>query len=666
MAAEDLLKLQRRDSHTMPSMGTENLETGPVSGGPRLSPVDWNKRVEALARGWCSEEEFISELWLHGQSAPDLPWEVAALLDQNFRRGNLRADIFRSTASNIARHQLTAERKVALTLLNAPQTATTTVPTPTTGETFPVKQQLSVGDVLRERYVIDSYLGTGGMGTVYKAVDRFRQEHGEIDCHVAIKVLHEGTHERPAALARLRCEFYCAQMLSHPNVINVFDLDRDGDLDFFTMEWLDGELLSSVLHQFGGKPMPRAAAWAIIRQIAEGIAHAHERNIVHADLKPQNIMLLKSGQVRILDFGASSGGPRGLEADHPPRNQLALTPAYASCELLTGKLPDRRDDLYALSCLACELLAGQHPFWHQRSTAARMAQAVPTRPAHLSDRQWRALLQGLAWDREHRSIQVRDWLAIVNPQPVALHEIPRPQPVEAPSPPSKLSATRIMAALGVFFACLCAWALFNREVHMGVTDSLANSAEVTPGASAAASWDSSEPGAELTRGSDPAAAHLMLTASLVPTGDSETAAQNNALSKDAEGHRPTVRAAREIELASASYRIPPGANFAEVKVRRASAGDQSSFEWWTEGATAMSGVDFVPQLPAKVTFERGSRTATLFVKLLPDSARKQSAKFDVVIGGASKGTLVGLARTQVVLAPVVVASGSAGPAAPIS
>ena len=101
-------------------------------------------------------------------------------------------------------------------------------------------------------------------------------------------------------------------------------------------------------------------------------------------------------------------------------------------------------------------------------------------------------------------------------------------------------------------------------------------------------------------------------------------------------------------------------------MRRASAGDQSSFEWWTEGSTAMSGVDFVPQLPAKVTFERGSRTATLFVKLLPDSARKQSAKFDVVIGGASKGALVGLARTQVVLAPVVVAAGSAEPGAPIS
>jgi hypothetical protein len=285
-----------------------------------------------------------------------------------------------------------------------------------------------------------------------------------------------------------------------------------------------------------------------------------------------------------------------------------------------------------------------------------MAQAVPTRPPNLSDRQWRALMQGLAWDREQRSIPVRDWLAILNPQPVALHAIPRPQQLDAAaSPPAKLSVTRIMAALGLFFACLCAWALFNREAHMGATGLVANSAELTPAADVATAQVSP---------SDAAPAHPMPTAS-TESGASESAdsAPPPVPVRDAEAHRPPTtgsgHAAREIELASASYRIPPGANFAEVKVRRASAGDQSTFEWWTEGATALSGVDYVPQLPARVTFERGSRTATLFVKLLADSARKQTAKFDVVIGGASKGTVVGLARTQVVLAPVVVASSSA-------
>jgi len=658
----------------MMSMRTENLELHSVSQVQHLPPIDWNGRVDALARGACSEEDFIADLWLHGASAPDLPWEVAALLDQSFRRGHLRADIFRSTAASIARRQLTTERKLSRTRLDSQETPAASVPSRVTGVTSP-KRRLIAGDVLRERYVIDSCLGTGGMGSVYKAIDRFRQEHGEIDCHVAIKVLHEVTRERPAALARLRCEFYCAQILSHPNVVNVFELDRDGDLDFFTMEWLDGELLSSVLHQFAGRPMPRAAAWAIIRQIAEGIVHSHERNIVHADLKPHNIMLTRSGQVRILDFGVSSGGPRGGEPERAPRDQLALTPAYASCELLTGKRPDPRDDLYALSCLACELLAGQHPFWHQRSTAARMAQAVPSRPANVSDRQWRALRQGLAWDREQRSISVRDWLAILNPPAGTLDCIPRPRQADvAESPRAKSSAARILAALGVFIACLSAWALFNRPGHMG----LAATAASAQAASTQMPQSARPLGARPAETTSKAPPSMGLSSKDTPSGSQSGASSSSSPDAAApapvpvpgkaaaEGYRAArtavyPRAARAIDLASASYRVSRGANFAEVRVRRTSASDRSSFEWWTEESTALSGIDYVAQPPAKVTFQRGSRTLSLFVKLLGDSARKRSASFDVVIGGTSKGTLIGQSRAQIVLVP-----GAAAPGTPSS
>ena len=656
----------------MMPMRTEKLQTGLVSKAPHLPPVDWNSRVEALARGTCSQEDFISDLWLHGESAPDLPWQVAALLDQKFRLGTLRADIFRSTASNITRRQLTAEREPPLTWLDVPQEHAATVPGPSTGAFS--RKRLIVGDVLRERYVIASCLGTGGMGAVYKAIDKFRQEQGEgdMDCHVAIKVLHEGTHEQPAALARLRCEFYCAQMVSHPNVVNVYDLDRDGELDFFTMEWLDGELLSFVLQQFAGRPMPREAAWSIIRQIAEGIAHAHERNVVHADIKPQNIMLTKSGQVRILDFGASSGGPRGIETERAQTNKLALTPAYASCELLSGKRPDPRDALYALSCLACELLAGQHPFWHQRSTAARMALAVPSRPPNLSDRQWRALKQGLSWDREHRSISVRDWLAILNPPAVSLHEIPRPQRVDAaPRQAAKFSAARSTAALGLVLACLSVWALFSRPARMGITATAQSAAAASSElAQAAASPANAAATSEAQPMTSPPARST--STSPMPTASEAGPATvpHRSPPKAAKGYRAARtaalrHAARAIDIASASYRIPRGANFAEVRVRRTSASGRSTFEWWTEESTALSGVDYVPQSPAKVTFPRGIRTASVFVKLLEDSSRKRGAKFDVVIGGAANGTLVGLSRAQIVLAPGAAASGTP-PAAPIS
>jgi hypothetical protein len=660
-------------------MRTVNLE---VAVAPSAS-VNWSSRVDALARGELGEDDFTAELWVHAANTPDLCWEVAALLDQSFRLGQLPADIFRSTAAKIARRLVASEPNSAIALMRsirapsatgvAGEAATTTVNIPTLAVNLPPDAsasaaELAAGSVLRERYVIDSCVGRGGMGVVYKAIDEFRREHGEVDCHVAIKVLHPVNEARPEALARLRREFYAAQALSHQNIVNVFELDRDGELDFFTMEYLEGELLSAVLLQFSGRPLPRAAAWSIIRQICEGIVHAHERNVVHADLKPQNIMLTRTGQVRILDFGASSDSGRVPGSHRAPRNNpLALTPAYASCELLAGKRADRRDDLYALACLACELLAGQHPFWHQRSTEARMAQAVPTRPPNLTDRQWRTLQRGLAWDREHRSISVRDWLAALNPPDVTIDAIPRPQQLIGPTPtapPAKLSAKRIVAALALFLGCLSAWAMFNRPARMAMTAP----AVAQPGAPASRADGDARANQNGTEAAvvntamvkdavvDSAAAVADASVPVVEAGaradGPSREAPTQALPLTPPGPRPLGAGLNleKIDLASASYTLPPGAKFAEIRVRRNTASrDRASFEWWTEESSARPGIDFVNQARAMVTFLPGSRTASLFVKVLNDAPRTQPAKFDVVIGGASKGTVLGVSRTEVTL-----------------
>ena len=165
--------------------------------------------------------------------------------------------------------------------------------------------RIEPGTVLRNRYVIEECLGKGGKGTVFKALDRYRSALPASQQYVAVKVLHQMPDSRLETLEALRRELQSAQALSHPNVVKVFDLDRDGNLDFFTMEFLEGELLSSLLLRFRSRPMPRSYAWSIIRQIAAGVQHAHERGIAHADLKPQNIMITNLGEVRILDFGAS-------------------------------------------------------------------------------------------------------------------------------------------------------------------------------------------------------------------------------------------------------------------------------------------------------------------------------------------------------------------------
>jgi serine/threonine protein kinase len=212
---------------------------------------------------------------------------------------------------------------------------------------------VEIGRVLRDRYVLVDRLGSGGKGSVFKALDRYRADFPEAQQYVAIKILHVTAADHEERLASLRREFYFTQMLSHRNIVNVFELDRDGDLDFFTMELLEGELLSGVMGRLQPSPMSRPQAWAIIREIGSGLEYAHARNVVHADLKPHNIMITDSGEVRILDFGASSTSAQQVPEDRlrPRIVSSSATPAYACCELLDGRLPDPRDDIYAFACL---------------------------------------------------------------------------------------------------------------------------------------------------------------------------------------------------------------------------------------------------------------------------------------------------------------------------
>ena len=168
------------------------------------------------------------------------------------------------------------------------------------------------------------------------------------------------------------------------------------------MELLDGARLSEVLEPGGAWPQPHALA--VIRDIGAAVAHAHSRGIVHGDLKPQNVFITHDGQVRVLDFGGTVaaepwiGNPTAmpelsavqarmqahrLEEPYALGPFLAATPAYASCEQLEGQPADPRDDLYALACIAYQLLAGRHPFDGRSSLQARALRLRPTRPRAL-------------------------------------------------------------------------------------------------------------------------------------------------------------------------------------------------------------------------------------------------------------------------------------------
>jgi serine/threonine protein kinase len=160
------------------------------------------------------------------------------------------------------------------------------------------------------------------------------------------------------------------------------------------MEFLDGELLSDLLERLRPAAMQRLQAWQIIRQLGAGLAHAHERGIVHGDLNPRNILVTRDGELRILGFGAAQ-----------------TTPAYASCELLeVSPAADPRNDLYALACTCYELLNGAHPFAGRPATLARDYGVRATRPAGLTGRQWRTLQAGLSWHRAGRSMSIHAWI----------------------------------------------------------------------------------------------------------------------------------------------------------------------------------------------------------------------------------------------------------------
>jgi serine/threonine protein kinase len=484
----------------------------------------------------------------------------------------------------------------------------------------PARTELGAGEVLCGRYVIEKQLASGGMGTVYKALDRSRSEHTEADAYVAIKVLHEKARSRSDVLAKLRREFYCAQALSHRSVVKVYELDLH-QFPFFTMELIDGENLPSLMQKFHPSPLPRPYACAVIREVGEGLAHAHDRRVIHGDIKPQNVMVTNSGEVRILDFGTSG-------------ETAALTPAYASCELLEGREADPRDDLFALACLSYELLAGEHPFQHRRSTDARKLKLAPSRPPGLSGRQWRTLMRGLAWDRADRPASLRDWLADLDLGSDSLGPIPQPENSKAPLLTRSGVASGLIALLALTIVCGVTWAVLSRpKAPPTVADVAASDVEAAMPVIA----DSGPADANTDDAPPPAAA--------TPAPKTDLKARNTAA-------RPIDKTER-IGMLATSYSFRGGEKFAEIRVHR-SIGSKgaTSFEWWTEPASALAGSDFAPQAPATVFFPAGVRTVSLFIKLLPNTARKRTALFYVVLGNTSSGsTLNSASKASISLHP---------------
>ena len=300
---------------------------------------------------------------------------------------------------------------------------------PPFGERVMQTQTLQPGAVIKHRFQLVNEIGRGGMGVVYAARDLRKEEVGDRDSVIAIKLLSDDFKAFPEALRMLQQECRKAQTLAHPNIVTVYDFDRDEDTVYMTMEYLTGRSLKAHIAEQSFSPNDLSNAFRVVTGIVHGLQYAHQHGIIHSDLKPANIYITEKGVVKILDFGiaravmeseAAKAEQRRFE-QNPPQftsgaehsetvDLVALTPPYASLEMFQGAPPDPRDDIYALACITYQLLTGKHPFGLRSAYEALQERLVPERIKGLKERQWNALLRGLALERKNRTASAQEFL----------------------------------------------------------------------------------------------------------------------------------------------------------------------------------------------------------------------------------------------------------------
>ena len=233
-----------------------------------------------------------------------------------------------------------------------------------------------IGKLLDNRYEILELVGTGGMAKVYKA-----------RCHrlnrlVAIKILREDLSQDAEFRRRFHDESQAVAMLSHPNIVAVYDVSRGGDMDYIVMELIDGITLKQYM-QKKGAPLNWREALHFITQIMRGLSHAHSRGIIHRDIKPHNIMVLRDGSVKVADFGIA----RLTSANQSSLTQEALGSVhYISPEQARGSHIDARSDIYSAGVVLYEMTTGRLPFEGESpvSVAIQHINSIPLSPRDIN------------------------------------------------------------------------------------------------------------------------------------------------------------------------------------------------------------------------------------------------------------------------------------------
>ena len=373
--------------------------------------------LEIRLRNHDSEEAMLGDIGLamrtllarNGESEA----HIRQLLERQFEQGNLRQESY-ELVERLLGKLVAEEKSVASKPAEKPEPAAPEVPFVDTevldDPTEPseldeiAKPQLQVGSVLRDRFLLKEKIADGGMGTVYKAMDRRLAETGESDPFVAIKVLNSRLSRNSVALRALQQEAAKGRCLSHPNIVRFIDLDREGDEFFIVMEWLEGKSLARILDDSRDNKLSAPVALDVIRQVGNALSYAHQRGVVHADIKPGNVIISPEGKATLIDFGVARVRQKENEGKSrfDPSIMRAGSPAYSSMQVLTGEDPVPADDVFSLACLTYRLLAGYRVFGPRNAADAAQDGMEPQQPNDLNDRQWAAMKKALAYSRVTR------------------------------------------------------------------------------------------------------------------------------------------------------------------------------------------------------------------------------------------------------------------------
>lgn len=508
---------------------------------------------------------------------------------------------------------------------------------------LPPTLDMAAGSVLGGRYVLERIIGQGGNASVFLARDLGLASEGHsARKFIAVKVLQRAQRSNPHALIRLKREYRQMQSLLHPGIVQVFDLGREGDVWFLTMELVGGETASSWMR----KSVSLADAMKVIRGCCTALDHAHSKGILHGDLKPSNVLVLRDGAIKLIDFGSAPASSHREGSDA----SIGVTPCYASREVLMGQGIEQRDDVFSLACLCYAILSGGgHPFDRKTALEAAQTHVAPIHLSSIPERLFEVIARGLATERAARPASVREFL----------HELRRAtKPMTSAIAPGSVAETTRRASMvspAIFWQRMHAAIRFERLTgrhyrHGLVSLSVAVLGVVVP----------LRPSVEQAAVRRPDVLDEVPTVAAAAVGSATTSAPE---------HVPLPKVGPDFGVGAEvpAKRDPPGiVTFDEPTVvagtsqplvaitlrRLQSTQGSAAVQWRLESGSAQPDVDYEQIRPQIVRFFEGQSVRTVFVPLIPagsPAASRGSRTFTVALqqlpGGPALGPVARVAVT---------------------